>query len=175
MVKGASSWQFAKPCQLNARAGAASALTRVAARPELVERFAESPFGPRIASTFVTKPGSPIRVLRVIARLNVGGPALHVSYLTEGLDRLGYETMLVAGRVGPDEGSMEYVPEQLGLHPVYVPELQREVSPIVDVVAVRRLRALIRSSAPTSSTRTRRRQGRSAGWRRSARATRGRR
>ena len=27
----------------------------------------------------------PIRVLRVIARLNVGGPSLHVSYLTEGL------------------------------------------------------------------------------------------
>ena len=84
----------------------------------------------------------------MIARLNVGGPALHVSYLTEGLDRLGYETMLVAGRVGPDEGSMEYVPEQLGLHPVYVPELQREVSPIVDVVAVRRLRALIREFRP---------------------------
>ena len=30
--------------------------------------------------------GEAVRVLRVIARLNVGGPALHVSYLTQGLD-----------------------------------------------------------------------------------------
>ena len=39
----------------------------------------------------------PIRILRVIARLNVGGPALHVSYLTRELDKIGYETTLVAG------------------------------------------------------------------------------
>ena len=39
----------------------------------------------------------PVKVLRVIARLNVGGPALHVSYLTRGLRDRGYETTLVAG------------------------------------------------------------------------------
>ena len=49
----------------------------------------------------------PIRILRVIARLNVGGPALHVSYLTRELDRIGYETTLVAGAIGESEGSME--------------------------------------------------------------------
>ena len=74
-------------------------------------------------------PREPIRVLRVIARLNVGGPALHVSHLTAQLDRRGYETTLVAGRVGEGEGSMEWVPRQLGIEPVYVPELQREISP----------------------------------------------
>jgi glycosyltransferase involved in cell wall biosynthesis len=93
-------------------------------------------------------PASRIRVLRVIARLNVGGPALHVSYLTSELDRIGYETMLVAGRVGSNEGSMEYVPEELGIEPVYVPELQREVSPLVDSAAVRRVRSLIREFHP---------------------------
>ena len=46
----------------------------------------------------------PIRVLRVIARLNVGGPALHVSYLTRELDRIGYETTLVAGRGRRERG-----------------------------------------------------------------------
>jgi len=40
----------------------------------------------------------PIRVLRVIARLNGRRPALHVSYLSRELDRIGYETTLVAGR-----------------------------------------------------------------------------
>ena len=41
--------------------------------------------------------GRPIRVLRVIARLNMGGPALHVTYLAQGLAARGYETTLVAG------------------------------------------------------------------------------
>src|SRR4029450_6189870 len=39
----------------------------------------------------------PIRVLRLIARLNMGGPALHVTYLAQGLAARGYETTLVAG------------------------------------------------------------------------------
>ena len=48
--------------------------------------------------------GRPIRVLRVIARLNVGGPALHVTYLARGLAERGYETTLVAGDVGARRG-----------------------------------------------------------------------
>jgi glycosyltransferase involved in cell wall biosynthesis len=90
----------------------------------------------------------PLRVLRVIARLNVGGPALHVSYLSRGLDEIGYETTLVAGRVGEAEGSMEYVSDELGVAPLYVPELQREISPVHDAVAARRLLALIRELRP---------------------------
>ena len=48
-------------------------------------------------------PGRPIRVLRVIARLNVGGPALHVTYLARGLADRGYATTLVAGDVARGE------------------------------------------------------------------------
>jgi glycosyltransferase involved in cell wall biosynthesis len=90
----------------------------------------------------------PIRILRVIARLNVGGPALHVSYLTSELDRLGYETTLVAGRVGPTEGSMEYVPAALGVQPLYLPELGREIAVGADAAAVRSLLALIHRIRP---------------------------
>src|SRR5436305_13311498 len=90
----------------------------------------------------------PIRVLRVIARLNVGGPALHVSQLTARLDERGYETTLVAGHVGEGEGSMEWVPEQLGVKPLFVPALQREISPAADLPAVLELRRLIRELRP---------------------------
>lgn len=90
----------------------------------------------------------PIRVLRVIARLNVGGPALHVSYLSRELDKIGYETTLVAGRIGGSEGSMEHVAEELGVEPVYVPELQREISFTADAVAARRVLELIRQLRP---------------------------
>ena len=48
-------------------------------------------------------------MLRAIARLNMGGPTLHVSYLSAGLRERGYETMLVAGSVGQGEQSMAYV------------------------------------------------------------------
>lgn len=94
------------------------------------------------------QPDRPIRVLRVIARLNVGGPALHVSYLTRELDRIGYETTLVAGRIGGSEGSMEYVARELGVEPLYVPELQREISLLGDAIAARRLLETIRRVRP---------------------------
>ena len=90
----------------------------------------------------------PIRILRVIARLNVGGPALHVSYLTRELDRIGYETTLVAGSIGGSEGSMEYVAEELGVEPVYLPALQREISPLQDIAAARELLKVIKQVRP---------------------------
>ena len=45
-----------------------------------------------------------IRVLRIIDRLNVGGPALQATVLTRGLDPDRFEHRLLAGSVGPDEG-----------------------------------------------------------------------
>ena len=57
----------------------------------------------------------PIKVLRVIARLNVGGPALHVAYLTAGLADRGYETTLVAGTLARGEESMAFVADALGV------------------------------------------------------------
>jgi glycosyltransferase involved in cell wall biosynthesis len=96
----------------------------------------------------VTSGHDPIRILRVIARLNVGGPALHVSHLSRELDQRGYETTLVAGRVGQGEGSMEYFAEELGVQPLYVSELQREISAAPDAFAVHRLVQLIRQFRP---------------------------
>jgi glycosyltransferase involved in cell wall biosynthesis len=90
----------------------------------------------------------PLRILRVIARLNVGGPALHVSYLTRGLDERGYETTLVAGSVSEGEGSMDYAVREQGIEPVWVPQLQRDVEPGADLGAVRELRRLIRDLRP---------------------------
>lgn len=90
----------------------------------------------------------PVRVLRVIARLNVGGPALHVSYLARGLRDRGYETTLVAGDVARGEESMAFVAEQAGVEVVPLPGLSRELSPFHDAVAVVRLARLIRRLRP---------------------------
>ena len=48
-----------------------------------------------------------VRVLRIIARMNVGGPAWQSSVLTRGLAGHGYETRLLAGRV--DKGEADFV------------------------------------------------------------------
>ena len=90
----------------------------------------------------------PIRVLRVIARLNMGGPALHVSYLTRGLADRGYETVLAAGSLARGESSMAFVADELGVQVEEIPYLHREISPVRDVISVSRIVRLIREHRP---------------------------
>lgn len=89
-----------------------------------------------------------MKILRVIARLNMGGPALHVAYLTAGLSKRGYDTTLVAGSLARGEDSMAFVAEDLGVPIVRIDELGREISPIRDLVATVRLARLIRRERP---------------------------
>ena len=84
----------------------------------------------------------------MIARLNVGGPALHVAYLTEGLAARGYETTLVAGTLAPGEESMAFVAEEKGVHVIGLTELHREIAPLRDLRAIFRLARLIRRERP---------------------------
>jgi glycosyltransferase involved in cell wall biosynthesis len=90
----------------------------------------------------------PIRVLRVVARLNMGGPTLHVSYLTRGLQERGYETTLVAGQLARGEDSMAFEAERLDVDVVQIPALHRDLSPLYDPIAVKRLIAEIQRVRP---------------------------
>jgi glycosyltransferase involved in cell wall biosynthesis len=90
----------------------------------------------------------PVKVLRVIARLNMGGPALHVAYLAAGLRERGYDTTLVAGTLARGEDSMAFVAEELGVRVERVPELGREIAPLRDLRAAGELAALIRRERP---------------------------
>jgi glycosyltransferase involved in cell wall biosynthesis len=88
-----------------------------------------------------------VRVLRIIARLNVGGPARHVAWLTAGLRRAGHESLLVAGTVPPGEDDMSYFAAAQGVEPVIIPEMSREISP-KDAVTVWKLYRLFRRLRP---------------------------
>jgi len=70
--------------------------------------------------------GAPIRIIRIIARLNIGGPAVQAITLTKELDSLGYVTTLVRGSEGPGEGNMNDRADELGVRPVLVPALRRD-------------------------------------------------
>jgi glycosyltransferase involved in cell wall biosynthesis len=89
-----------------------------------------------------------VRILRVIARLNMGGPALHVAYLTDGLKRRGYDTTLVAGSLARGEDSMAFVADARDVPVIRIDELGREISPLRDLVATFRLAQLIRRERP---------------------------
>jgi glycosyltransferase involved in cell wall biosynthesis len=89
-----------------------------------------------------------VRVLRLVARLNMGGPALHVAHLTKGLEPRGYETTLAAGQIGRGEGSMSFVAEELGVEVHPIPQLQRDISPFYDAESVTSIVRLIRRLRP---------------------------
>jgi glycosyltransferase involved in cell wall biosynthesis len=89
-----------------------------------------------------------VKVLRVIARLNMGGPALHVAYLTAGLRDRGYDTTLVAGTLARGEDSMAFVADDLGIGVVRIEQLGREISPFRDLLATVRLARVIRRERP---------------------------
>jgi glycosyltransferase involved in cell wall biosynthesis len=90
----------------------------------------------------------PIRIMRIIARLNVGGPAIHVTLLTEQLGPPDFQSTLVCGSIGPDEGDMAYLAEECGIHPVMIPTLGRELSPLRDLKTLWMLWRLMRQARP---------------------------
>jgi glycosyltransferase involved in cell wall biosynthesis len=89
-----------------------------------------------------------LKILRVIARLNIGGPARHVVLVNAGLDRRGHETLLVHGSVERGEGTLEHLATESALRTVQIPDLGRRISLFSDVRAFVRLFSLIRREAP---------------------------
>lgn len=76
-----------------------------------------------------------IRVLRIIARLNIGGPAIHTILLTHYLNT-DIQTRLVVGEVSEGEESMDYLLDRYAVSPVYIHTLKRELSIIGDLMTV---------------------------------------
>ena len=69
-----------------------------------------------------------MKIVRVIARLNVGGPSKHVIWLTKGMQNSECESLLVAGTVPPGEDDMGYFATEQGVSPIFVSQMSREIS-----------------------------------------------
>lgn len=93
-----------------------------------------------------------MKVLRIMDRLNTGGPAIHAVLLTKHMNPGGsapdWTTVLVAGQVGENEGSMEWLAEQEGVSFVSLPSLGRELHPVKDLSTFRELVRIIRRERP---------------------------
>jgi len=89
-----------------------------------------------------------IKVLRIISRLNIGGPAIHAILLTEGLNRDKFESILVTGKVESAEADMMYLANQKGVRPIVIPELMRQIRPFRDMLAFLKIFSLIWREKP---------------------------
>jgi glycosyltransferase involved in cell wall biosynthesis len=89
-----------------------------------------------------------VRILRVITRLNIGGPALHATLLTERLDPHRYDSLLVAGTEDPGEGNYLALRGRNLERLVVVPALGRGIHGRHDVAAFTQLVRLMRRTRP---------------------------
>ena len=70
-----------------------------------------------------------MKIVRIIARLNVGGPARHVVWLTKELQTDEFSSVLLTGTVPEGEEDMSYFAEENEVKPVFIEEMSRELSP----------------------------------------------
>jgi glycosyltransferase involved in cell wall biosynthesis len=89
-----------------------------------------------------------VKVLRIITRLNIGGPAIHAILLSSELNKRGYRDMLVCGKASESEGDMGYIARGKEVDPIVIPELGRDISPLKDFKAFLKLLSLMRRERP---------------------------
>src|SRR4051812_38737777 len=87
------------------------------------------------------------RVLRILNRLIIGGPALNATYLTKYM-MPEWETMLVIGGKDDHEQDATHLTDRLGIETVKVEEMKRAIDPIVDRKAYNKIKALIKDFKP---------------------------
>jgi glycosyltransferase involved in cell wall biosynthesis len=88
-------------------------------------------------------------IARLIARLNVGGPATQAILMTEAFRKKGYRALLLTGDVPPGEGSVEYLASERSVHPIKISKLSRRISAAADLKSLWRLIRFFRCERPT--------------------------
>ena len=92
---------------------------------------------------------APITIARVIARLNVGGPAVQAILMTDSFRRRGYRTLLFSGRIAPGEEEMDYLARERGVVPIRIGCLSRKISILNDLQSLWQLVRFFRRERPT--------------------------
>lgn len=95
----------------------------------------------------MTAPAPATRVVRIIARLNIGGPAIQAITLTRELGAHAYPTRLVRGSESEQEGNMDHLARELGVVPTLIASMRRDPGP-GDLVALVHLIRIIRRDRP---------------------------
>ena len=87
------------------------------------------------------------KILRILNRLIIGGPALNATYLSKYMAP-EWETKLVIGGKDDHEEDAFHLTERLGLEPVVIPEMKRAINWKEDRAAYNKIKALIQEFKP---------------------------
>ena len=87
------------------------------------------------------------KILRIINRFNLGGPTYNVAYLSRYISP-EYETLLVGGAKDETEESSDFIVNNLGLKPVIVEEMMREIDLKNDYAAYKKIKKIIEEFRP---------------------------
>jgi glycosyltransferase involved in cell wall biosynthesis len=88
------------------------------------------------------------KILRIIARLNIGGPAIHCILLTQGLNKDRFQSLLVCGNVDKTEADMLYLAREKNVEPIFISSLGRNLNLFKDLAAFFRIFSIIRKEQP---------------------------
>ncbi len=78
----------------------------------------------------------PIKILRIVTRLNIGGPAIHVAILSTQLDPKRFRTTVVTGRPAPEEGDLIALLDGGQAQVERLPSLRQPLDPLSDIRAL---------------------------------------
>jgi glycosyltransferase involved in cell wall biosynthesis len=87
------------------------------------------------------------KILRIINRFNLGGPTYNVAYLTKYLAP-EYETLLIGGDKEEGEDSSTFILDKLGIDPVILPEIKRDLNFKNDRAAYKKIKNIIAEFKP---------------------------
>ncbi|MFO8066994.1 MAG: glycosyltransferase [Bacteroidales bacterium] len=87
------------------------------------------------------------RILRILNRFNLGGPTYNAAYLTKYMEP-EFETLLVGGSNDQSEKNSEFIVSNLGIKPVIISQMRREISPAKDYQAFKAIKKIINEFKP---------------------------
>jgi glycosyltransferase involved in cell wall biosynthesis len=94
------------------------------------------------------RPTRELRIAQIVARLNVGGPAMHTVMLANHFNRNNYRSLLITGRPLENEGDMTYLLDEMPADVEHVASLSRDISPVKDLRSLSALASILARFRP---------------------------
>jgi glycosyltransferase involved in cell wall biosynthesis len=89
-----------------------------------------------------------MNIVRIMTRMNIGGPAVHALALSTRLDPDRFSTCLAVGSPDKGEGDLSHLASGPGVRLVRIPSLRRSLGPWSDLVTLIRLLRLLEAERP---------------------------
>lgn len=100
-----------------------------------------------VAPGIIARGSTNLTIVQVTTRLGAGGPPIQSVLLLREMTKRGYHSILVTGRLDPQDGDMSYLLRR-GDRVHWIPEMSRAISPLQDLRALIALYRFFRRERP---------------------------